>query len=90
MTVITSHRTSTPPSSTGLSRRSALRGLGGVTVAALLGECICKPDRVVAQAATPSATETLCSEWARCLERRHGARGCSLRRQRRRRRFRDR
>jgi ketosteroid isomerase-like protein len=63
MTVLTSHRTSTPPSSTGLSRRSALRGLGGVTVAALL---VAGPqaDRVMAQAATPSVTEPLFSEWA--------------------------
>jgi steroid delta-isomerase-like uncharacterized protein len=63
MTVITSHRTSTPPSSTGLSRRSALRGLGGVTVAALLAAGA-QADRAMAQAATPSVTEPLFTEWA--------------------------
>jgi len=63
MTVVTSHRTSTPQSSTGLSRRSALRGLGGVTVAALLAAGP-QADRVMAQAATPSAMEPRFSEWA--------------------------
>src|SRR5215213_5377941 len=63
MTVVTSHRTSTPPSSTGLTRRSALRGLGGVTVAALLAAGP-QSDPVMAQAATPSAMEPLFSEWA--------------------------
>jgi steroid delta-isomerase-like uncharacterized protein len=63
MTVVTSHRTSTPPSSTGLTRRSALRGLGGVTVAALLAAGP-QADRVMAQAATPSDLDPFFSEWA--------------------------
>jgi steroid delta-isomerase-like uncharacterized protein len=62
MTVVTSHCTSMPPS-TGLTRRSALRGLGGATVAALLAAGP-QADRVMAQAATPGATEPLFSEWA--------------------------
>ena len=53
MTVVTSHRTSTPQSSTGLTRRSALRGLGGVTVAALLAAGP-QADRVMAQLLLPA------------------------------------